>query len=229
MSYQFPWVSVIALVGANLVPLGGVVLLGCQIFPILLLYSLENIVIGFYNVLRMLMAPFDPAEVHDHGEGVPTKSGLIVFFCLHYGGFCAGHLFFLVLLFGVFGGQTVRAVQQAEGPPWQGIGSWLAGEWRWLATALAGLFVSHGVSFWKNFVERGEYKRVTVNRLFFRPYGRIMVMHVAIIAGAFAVIAAEGGAGPLVLLVVGKIVLDLIAHLRERGKFAAAKRPHLPG
>ncbi len=216
--------SVVALIGANLIPLFGVLALGWRVFPILLLFSLENVVIGFYNVLRMVVAPCDLKELRADTEGVSTKRGLILFFCVHYGGFCAGHLFFIVLLFGRFADGSATGARWSPGPDAR---PWLAGGW-WLATALGGLFISHGVSFWKNFIQGGEYKRVTADQLFARPYGRIMVMHVAVVGGA-AAIRATGSQGALSLLVMGKIILDVVGHVRERRKFAREPaRPRLP-
>jgi hypothetical protein len=48
--------SVIALVLANLVPLGGVFLFHWEVFPLLFLFWLENVVIGILNVVKMLLA-----------------------------------------------------------------------------------------------------------------------------------------------------------------------------
>jgi hypothetical protein len=95
------WLSSSALVAANAVPLGGVLYGGWRVFNVLLLYSLENIVIGAYNVLKMRRAPCDEEELRRTWDGVSTKRGLIRFFCVHYGGFVVVHLFFVVMLFGV--------------------------------------------------------------------------------------------------------------------------------
>jgi len=48
--------SVIALVLANLVPLAGVFLFHWEVFPLLFLFWLENVVIGVLNVAKMLFA-----------------------------------------------------------------------------------------------------------------------------------------------------------------------------
>jgi len=48
--------SVIALVLANLVPLAGVFLFHWEVFPLLFLFWLENVVIGILNVAKMLLA-----------------------------------------------------------------------------------------------------------------------------------------------------------------------------
>ena len=53
--------SLIVLIAANLVPIYGVVFLGWEVFPLLLLFWLENLIIGMYNVLKMMLATPDNA------------------------------------------------------------------------------------------------------------------------------------------------------------------------
>ena len=48
-----------------------------------------------------------------------------------------------------------------------------------------------------------------------QPYKRIVVMHLVIIAGGFAVIALGSPLPMLVLIVIGKIALDIHLHRRE--------------
>jgi len=81
--------SLLALVAANVVPLVGVVLLGWDAAVIVLLYWTENLVIGFYNILKMAMVKAPHSTVQN------SKLFVIPFFCLHFGAFCAGHGFFL--------------------------------------------------------------------------------------------------------------------------------------
>ncbi len=225
---RFGRLSVIALVVSNLIPLFGVIFAGWRVFPIMLLFSLENIIIGFYNVLRMCLAPCDLKEL---GEGVHSKRGLIVFFCICYGGFVFLHLLFVILLFGLaFGSQPPTEVKipvsmqdiAASDEP-------LVASWWGLGTALIACFISHGVSYVKNFIGSGEYKRVTAVKLFVRPYGRMVVMHVTIIFGAFFVIFTGTHVAAIVLLVVLKSALDLVGHLRERKKFRQRPQGKIPG
>src|ERR1041384_8782002 len=72
--------SVSALVIANAVPLAGVLFFGWKVFPLILLYWLENVIVGGFNVLRMLTANPD-SPVSWLG-----KAFLIPFFCVHFGG-----------------------------------------------------------------------------------------------------------------------------------------------
>lgn len=54
-----------------------------------------------------------------------------------------------------------------------------------------------------------------------QPYGRIIVLHVAIIGSGFILKAMHSPLLGLLLLVGLKTLLDLAAHLRERVKFSA--------
>ena len=85
--------SVIVLVLANLIPLGGVVFFGWQVFPIMFLFWLENVVVGAFNVLELIMAG---------GSGSPAavKIFLVPFFTLHYGIFTLVHGVFVFTMFG---------------------------------------------------------------------------------------------------------------------------------
>jgi hypothetical protein len=48
--------SLVALVVANALPLAGVLFLGWTVFPLVLLYWLENVVVGAFNVAKLLLA-----------------------------------------------------------------------------------------------------------------------------------------------------------------------------
>jgi len=84
-----------------------------------------------------------------------------------------------------------------------------------IAPAAWGLALSHAVSFAFNYIGTGEYKSALVPELMFRPYGRVMVLHVVILGGGFLVQMLGSPLIPLALLVVLKTGLDLFGHLRE--------------
>lgn len=215
-------VPIIALLVANAVPLFGVLFLGWDAFYIVVLYWAENVVIGFYNVLKMVFAAVPHPAAH------VGKLFLIPFFIVHYGGFTAVHGFFVLALF-----------HKGEGP------SMPAGQMSWpcflvfvqmllnvikyayliipsqVRIAVLALFASHGVSFVQNYLLKGEYAAAKPNELMGSPYGRVVVMHVAILAGGFLVMAFGSPAPLLVVLVVLKTILDINLHNREHKKAAA--------
>lgn len=199
--------SVLALVAANLIPLGGVLFLGWEIFPLVFLFWLENVIVGGFNALKMLLAGPAPTA------GGAAKAAMIPFFCFHYGMFCFVHGVFVLGLFG-------RGTVAVKGFPdaalfWQVLtGQHLF----WAALALA---ASHGVSFVLNYLRSGEYRQARLEALMQAPYGRVVVLHVAILGGGFLILGLGSPVWALALLVFLKIGLDVRAHLRERRRFGA--------
>ena len=198
--------SVIALVLANLVPVFGVLLLHWEVFPLMFLFWFENVIVGAFNVLKML--------ANQPGSIVMWfgKLFFVPFFCFHYGMFTFVHGVFVIGLFGNrfgHGGGFPNA-----STVWNVIADYGLG---W---AILGLAVSHGVSFVTNYIGKGEYQRVGLSQLMNQPYGRIMVMHFAILFGGFLVMALHSPTPALLLLVVLKTGFDLGSHVGERKKFA---------
>jgi hypothetical protein len=193
-------VSSAALIAANLIPLVGVLAGGWRVFDVLLLFWAENVAIGVFNVLRMLVVA---------RRGERGAAGLAAFFAVHYGIFTIVHGVFLVTLFGPPADSPMPAFAALAAPA--------------LALPLAALVASHGVSFLANFILGGEADRVTAGALMTAPYGRVVALHVAIIFGGFAAAASGAPMLALALLVALKIAVDLAAHVAEHRGMAKAK------
>jgi Family of unknown function (DUF6498) len=199
--------SVMVLLLANLVPVFGVLLLHWEIFPLMFLFWSENVIIGLFNVLKMLTAnPESPGSW-------AGKLFITPFFCVHYGMFTFIHGVFVVALFG--GGMKPGA--GFPGPET----FWRIMRENHLGWAVLGLAISHGISFATNYLGSGEYRRASLNQLMAQPYGRIVVMHLTILGGGFLMLALRSPVVGLLLLVALKTVLDLRGHFAERQKFAA--------
>lgn len=190
-----PRPSAVALILANMVPLAGVLWLDWRVFDILILYWAENVVIGVVNILRMLM-------VADS-----SRFFLAPFFALHYGMFCFGHYSAVV---GLFGSEFQEGDSRMFGVSLHD--AWQSPLW----IGVAAIAISHLVSFYFNFVGAGEYRRTSPRQLMQRPYGRIIVLHVAVIAGGFLVTMLGDPAWMLLVLIIVKTVIDLRMHERER-------------
>ena len=198
--------SVSALVLANAVPLAGVLFFGWKVFPLILLYWLENVIVGGFNVLRMLTA--NP----DNPISWLGKAFLIPFFCVHFGGFTYVHGIFV---FGLFGGP---AYAHHFGPTVAGVLA--AIRETGIGMGVLGLLLSHGVSFVGNYLMGGEYRRASLSRLMNQPYGRVMVMHVVLLLGGWLVLLMHSPVPALALLVVIKTAVDVRAHRAERRRLA---------
>ena len=176
--------SVIFLILVNLIPLVGVFVWGWDVGFLMLIYWIETIVIGLFNIPKILTC-----RMGEPGFGLRIFGNLfvVVFFTVHYGGFNFGHFMFLKQLFDLpaFGREV------------------------WIAAG--GLSLSHVFSLFVNWFGKREYVGVEPNEQMFKPYGRVIVMHLSILfGGAFALMG--NGVGPLVRLIALKTVSDVAAH-----------------
>jgi hypothetical protein len=218
--------SGIVLVLMNLIPLVGVVFFGWSAFNIVFLYWSENVIIGFFNVLKMLTAgaigdprarprgPLAPGHLQARFLALAAAIFYSVFFTFHYGLFTYAHGIFVVTLCKTLPGQL--AGQRATGglfDLWTNVKEAL-GPGLWVA--FVALFLSHGFSFAMNFLYRREYLRVSASDLFVAPYGRVVILHLTIIFGAFVGLLVGFPTGLVALLVLIKIGVDLALHLKER-------------
>lgn len=210
--------SVLFLVGVNSIPLLGVIFYDWNLFSIMLLYWFENGIIGLFNVFKIARASKPaPGGSNPTINGRPTNlSGAafyVPFFVMHYGIFWVVHGVFVVVIFGLFGGQPFGGV----GPP-EIAGGFRGFEPGGVAIAALSLFLSHGVSFYANFLGNEEYRNVTPDQQMFQPYGRVVALHVTILGGGFLAGYFGTPLASLVLLVLLKTAIDVWAHLREHRK-----------
>jgi hypothetical protein len=183
---------------------------------LVVLYWSENLVIGGYTILKMLL------------KTRGRKRFLTLFFTLHYGGFCAIHGFFVLQLTRFAGENWGHAAAVTWPGPLAIIQIFvnlaqqvLAAAPRDFLLACLALVVSHGVSFVLVYLGQQEYAHTTMKELMSAPYRRIAVLHIAIIAGGFLVVRLGSPLGLLVALVALKIGMDIMLHNRSH-----ASRPH---
>lgn len=217
-------VSLIILILVNLLPIFGVIYAGWDVFEIVVLYWFENVVIGVVNVFKIMTSVPSQDEAEINGRPLPeylrsdasavfhhaAKFFLIPFFTIHYGMFCFVHGIFVFALLGqksgAFGaGDSISGMREMTG-------SLLQSDIKWYVIAI---IASHVFSFFHNYLGKGEYRKKTPSELMHAPYGRIVVLHIAIILGAFAITAIGSSAGMLILLIIGKIMVDAKLHLRS--------------
>ncbi len=239
--------SVVLLVAFNLLPLAGVLFWSWNVATLLVLYWVENGIVGLLNVPKMLLAsgPDEPPtrEIDVRGIGPVTvprrgmvdKAGLIPFFLIHYGIFWVVHgvfVFTLPMIAAIrsnpdsppggldpgFPGGLGSSVDVFQGAP---VGPDLSA----VALAAVGLAISHGASFLINYVGKGEYRRVSTAKQMFAPYGRLVILHLTILFGAFVSLTIGSPIGAIIVLVILKTIVDLQLHLREHGRTATTTSP----
>ncbi|WP_371398456.1 DUF6498-containing protein [Fretibacter rubidus] len=206
---QSKTLPIILLVAANLVPLIGLFAFGWTVNSILVVYWVESVIIGILNIPRILAAGSGPkinGVPSQHGKSLGGKIFLSLFFTVHFGGFCAAHAAFLGSLF-------------EAGPEFAQLLS--GGPLLW--TAAVFLF-SHSVSFVMR-LSRGEFVSKNPQAQLFAPYGRVMIMHMTVLFGGFAMQSFGAPIAALILLIALKTIVDLGAHLRETRKAEETATP----
>lgn len=176
------------LIGA-LIPVFGVVFLGWDAAQILILYWVENVVLGVLTLPRLIVA---------------TRGGfgglfLAGFFVVHYGLFCMGHLVFALLIVGDLS---------------DGNGGWFAAlpdivsrpGFLWGALGVAGLNLVGQVRDWWL---PGLWRTADPTAEMTKPYGRIVVLHLTVLLGAGVVLGFHGPAGAILVLCLMKAGLEL--------------------
>ena len=197
--------SDIFLILVNGVPLYGVWFENWDARMVFLVYCLETIIIGIINVLKMaavtiLVKPTD----YWNNNGVSNKASgwfFILFFILHYGifVFVQTQLFFSVS--GLIKGHSLFS-------GYAQIPALLGNEGKLL---LAIFITYYTLQTLFSFFQSGEYKTISMARLMFQPYTRIIVQQLAVILGS---IFLGFGAGKIFILIFALIKIGIEVYIR---------------
>ncbi len=222
---MFKRIPIAFLILSNLVPVLGVIFADWDAASIVLIYWAENLVIGIYNIVKMLtVLPLD-------FKALGGRVFIVLFFMIHYGSFAAGHGMFLLQFFEIGQGTDIMNAENDWPGPLVLIqmlfnvvhAIWInmpAG-FMW---ALIALFISHGVSYVYNFIIAGERTKTTPKKLMAQPYGRVVIMHIAIIAAGIFVNRLGSPLALLLVLVAVKTAMDVMLHKKSHEKMLVADK-----
>lgn len=183
-------VRLIRLAFTNIVPLIGVLFFDWSLFAILFYYWLENGIIGFFNVWKMIIGSFRQKN--------QIGFILVPFFCVHFGGFMFGHFFMLTGFFI----ERDPIFERFDGPSW--FLFWL------VVVNMLPIFFGYLLAF-IDFV-KNKSATARLDFLFFSPYPRIMVMHITLLVGGFLIMALHQPAVALLILILVKSCMEYVAN-----------------
>jgi hypothetical protein len=188
--------SAIALILNNLVPLFGVIFLDWNFSNIIFLYWFENIVIGFFTVVKMVLVKQQTANNSSVQNSFKLlsfyKFTIILFFIFHFGAFTIGHGIFLLAFFGEY----INFQNN-------------------LLIAILTMFLSHGISLIVNYIKPKKFLKTSEIILMSVPYPRIFVVHLTVILAGFFMINNFYSIPLLIFFVLLKTTVDLASHLFE--------------
>lgn len=206
---------------ANFLPAVGVLFFGWRIFDVVLIYWLENVVIGLFNLVKILSCRPDPDVLKPalapsphrpaHHASVPPGSriGTAFLFMVHYGMFTFVH--------GAFLGILLKSPGEISSPAKMSLPDSLTPT-VWLS--VLAIAASHLYRLIAAFYLRGEYRRRTPRMQMGEPYGRVIVLHLAILASGFLIMRMQGQLVALLVLIAGKTCMEY--RLARRARLRAA-------
>ncbi len=200
-SGKFTRFSILSLVAANVLPVIGVLFFDWSLLEILFLYWFESGVIGFYNVFKLIKV-----------SGI-IAIFLVPFFMIHYGGFMIGHLVFIFFFF------APDLVHSSFLPSLE----FFVQLFNTLKFSIVVLFMSHGVSFFSNFLGNHEYKNSNIVIQMKAPYIRIVTMHLTLLLGGALILQLKEEIFALVVLIIVKTVADFGSYLKEHDLLKALR------
>ena len=190
------WGEALWTLGFNLIPVFGVLFWHWSLFGLFFLYWFESVVTGARTLLCILANAALQGPIKLLGA-LFTVTGL----GMMYGGYFVAHGVFIVAMFG-------------DGLPFPDAGFWAA-LWT-IACAQAGLlsFGVFSIVFWQSvqfagFILGGEVRTAKAAELMDAPYPRIILLHLAIIAGGFFIAALGRPVWGLVVLALFKTLYEI--------------------
>ena len=178
----------------NLIPAGGVLWLGWDAGQILMLYWVENVIIGVLALLRILTAR-QPIEGAESSPGATIKVGC--FFMVHYGLFTLVH--------GVFTMTLASRIIEGKDGLWERVFANATFHW-----AVLGAAVLQVVILIREWWCSGLWRRSSPALEMFRPYGRIVVLHVTVLGAAWWLSETSAPAAAVLILCLMKTVVELV-------------------
>lgn len=203
MFKQINFLPVASLLFVNSIPLYGVFFLGWKIFPILVIYWLENLALLFWNSIKIKKCVSTGSLpkgvsilVNGNDIDLTSRQPLVDFFWIHYGGFTFISGFLLFIFFGYPDYKDIKLLE--------------------ILIAFSFIFISHGISYYQNFLGRNEFVKTSAVTQMFKPYGRVLVMYIIVVLGAVLVANTDNPSISIFILFIGmKTIVDLASHSLE--------------
>ncbi|MBI1780705.1 MAG: hypothetical protein HYR66_04985, partial [Sphingobacteriales bacterium] len=153
-------------------------------------YCAESIIVGLYNILKMLIVTqVKKKDVWDEKTGTEVSGYFFIFFfIIHYGFFVAMQLIFFLGSSKI--ADTINPIKALTILP-----SLMDGYTKALLWGFIGIY---GLKMIIDFIFSGEFRRASLGIIMFSPYMRIFIQQFVVIVGGFFL---TFGAGKIFMLV----------------------------
>lgn len=188
------------LVVANLITIALALVEGWSLIPLLIVYWGQSIIIGGFNVVRIIT--HNQLVVNSKSGEVSLRTPWLfrlffaLFFLVHYGIFHFVYLMFIVAFSVEIDSNWITSASSLS-----------------ILVALVAFFMTHWFS-WKHNHKKDEEVRRDIFSVMIYPYFRIIPMHLTIIFGGALMMVGRFGSA-LFLFLVLKMFMDVRMHKRE--------------
>ena len=209
-TYRDPVAWVI--LAGDLFPVWAVLTLGWGAAPLVFLYWLENLIIGAVALAKMAAT-----SMKDSPIGLIGMAFIGPFFVVHYGMFCFVHGVF-VSVFAKMGSNP----SDIDFPtPW-GLIQEALNSGTSMTTFVLAIIAVQIFLFFQDFILRGEYRETSIEKEMQAPYGRIIILHIGIFAGAFAMAAIGEPMWGILALILLRALWGVFLTVRRRSRIDGA-------
>ena len=165
------------LIAANLLPVAGVLFWNWDPGEIFIIYCLETVIIGIFNLIKMAIAgAYQKQNLwYNQGKAIPMPAiFFMLFFIVHYG-------LFVAVQTGIF--TQVSGIGRSNGF-FDFFLHWPKYITENSSVLLLSFFISYGVKLVTEFILPRQYKTVPLMVLMFQPYMRIFIQQVTVLLGS---------------------------------------------
>ena len=196
----------LSLVIANLIPIYGVLFYNWNLTTVPFLYWAEVVIVGLYFIPKTYLAVKYggltweiPTKLSKNVQQIISQVFVLSFFIFYFLILAALHYSIVVKLFGI---PDVDS---------------------YILFAITIFVISHGISFFTNYIGNREYEKIYVNEdnVFALHMRRVWLVQIVVIGGGL--IAMEKSSSSMIILVslVIKMILDVHTHYQEHKKLGS--------
>lgn len=201
----------------DLLPIYAVLAWGWNAVPLVMLYWMENVIIGVMTVPRLLVS-----GARFGIGGVLGGMFMSAFFAFHYGMFCFVHGVFLVAFASFSGSEGMASApfMDIAGIFQFGLASGLH-----IDRIIYALVAFQILVFAVEFIWKGEWKRSNPGEEMAAPYGRIVILHFGLFLGAGALFFLGQPMAGILALIVFRAVWGIRSNSKRFGPEATTDKP----
>jgi hypothetical protein len=199
------------ILAVDLFPIWAVLTLGWGAAPLVFLYWLENLIIGAVALAKMIAT-----SMKDSPIGLIGMAFLGPFFVVHYGMFCFVHGVF-VSVFASWNTNLEPGFPTPLGLIDQALAS--GANMPTFVLAIIGVQI---ILFVQDYLLRGAFRETTIEAEMTAPYGRVIVLHFGIFAGAFGMAALGEPLLGILFLILLRAAWGVFLTVRRRARLDGA-------